>query len=125
MDDTRKRIDDLVNLPAARLCGALFAAAAWTWNTESARASVNAMRRDATRHVSPNAGWPEAALAGALDIRLGGPRAYGGRTVDLPTMGHGRTNLDRNDIRRGLKLYDRALTLLAALAVILAVIFSS
>lgn len=116
------RLDDLVNLPAARLCGALFAAAAWTWNTESARAAIDAMRRDADRHVSPNAGWPESALAGALSIRLGGPRAYGGRTVDLPTMGHGRADLDRNDIRRGLKLYDRSLTLLAGLAVILALL---
>ncbi|MBL8895682.1 MAG: cobalamin biosynthesis protein CobD [Rhizobiales bacterium] len=118
------RLDDLVNLPAARLCGALFAATAWTMNAQAARDAVDAMRRDADRHVSPNAGWPEAALAGALDIRLGGPRAYAGRTVDLPTMGRGRADLDRNDIRRGLKLYDRAMTLLAALAIILALIAS-
>jgi adenosylcobinamide-phosphate synthase len=104
------------------LCGALFVAAAWTWNTESARAAIEALRRDADRHVSPNAGWPESALAGALGIRLGGPRAYGGHTVDLPTMGHGRADLDRNDIRRGLKLYDRSLTVLAGLAVILALL---
>ena len=78
------------------------------------------MRRDADRHTSPNAGWPEAALAGALNIRLGGPRAYEGHTVDLPTMGHGRANLDRNDIRRGLKLYTRALNILVAVAIILA-----
>ena len=116
------RFDDLVNLPAARLCGALFVAAAWTWNTDSARAAIEALRRDADRHVSPNAGWPESALAGALGIRLGGPRAYGGRTVDLPTMGRGRADLDRNDIRRGLKLYDRSLTLLAGVAVILALL---
>lgn len=118
------RLDDLVNLPASRLCGALFAAAAWTSNSDAARNAVAAMRRDADRHVSPNAGWPESALAGALDIRLGGPRAYAGRTVDLPTMGHGRANLDGNDIRRGLKLYDRAMTLLCALAIILALIAS-
>lgn len=116
------RLDDLVNLPGARLCGALFVAAAWTWNSESARAAIDALRRDADRHVSPNAGWPESALAGALGIRLGGPRAYDGRTVDLPTMGHGRADLDRNDIRRGLKFYDRSLTLLAGIGVILALL---
>jgi adenosylcobinamide-phosphate synthase len=118
------KLDDLVNLPASRLCGALFAAAAWTWNAEAARNAVDAMRRDADRHISPNAGWPESALAGALDIRLGGPRAYDGRTVDLPTMGNGHANLDRNDIRRGLKLYDRTMTLLVVLAIMLAFITS-
>jgi len=119
------RLDDLLNLPASRFCGALFAAAAWTMNSEAARNAFDAMRRDADRHVSPNAGWPESALAGALDIRLGGPRAYAGRTVDLPTMGHGRADLDRNDIRRGLKLYGRAMTLLSGAAIILALIASS
>jgi len=114
------RLDDVVNLPAARLTGFAFAVAAWSTNMESGRDAVNAMRRDAGRHTSPNAGWPEAALAGALDIRLGGPRAYAGRTVDLATMGHGRADLDRNDIRRGLKLYDRMLTLLTIAAIILA-----
>jgi adenosylcobinamide-phosphate synthase len=116
------RLDDFVNLPAARLTGVLFAAAAWMTSSAAAASALDAMRRDADRHTSPNAGWPESALAGALDIRLGGPRAYGGRTVDLPTMGHGRANLDRNDIRRGLKLYSRALNLLAAGAIILALI---
>ncbi|MBL8906818.1 MAG: cobalamin biosynthesis protein [Rhizobiales bacterium] len=119
------RLDDVVNLPASRFCGALFAAAAWTSNGEAARNAFDAMRRDAGRHLSPNAGWPESALAGALDIRLGGSRAYAGRNVDLPEMGRGRAELDRNDIRRGLKLYDRAITLLAGIAIILALIASS
>jgi adenosylcobinamide-phosphate synthase len=114
------RLDDLVNLPPARLTGLLFAAAAWMTSSEAAASALDSMRRDADRHTSPNAGWPEAALAGALDIRLGGPRAYEGHTVDLPTMGHGRANLDRNDIRRGLKLYARALNILVAVAIILA-----
>jgi adenosylcobinamide-phosphate synthase len=114
------RLDDLVNLPAARLTGLLFAAAAWMTSSEAASSALQVMRRDADRHTSPNAGWPESALAGALDIRLGGPRAYEGHTVDLPTMGHGRANLDRNDIRRGLKLYARALNILVAAAIILA-----
>jgi adenosylcobinamide-phosphate synthase len=114
------RLDDLVNLPPARLTGLLFAAAAWMTSSEAAGSAFDAMRRDADRHTSPNAGWPESALAGALDIRLGGPRAYEGHTVDLPTMGRGRANLDRNDIRRGLKLYGRALNILVTVAIILA-----
>ena len=68
------------------------------------------------RHGSPNAGWPEAALATALDIRLGGPRDYDGRTLDLAQMGDGARGPEAADIGRGLRLYGRALTLLLALA---------
>jgi adenosylcobinamide-phosphate synthase len=74
------------------------------------------MWRDASGHVSPNAGWPEAALAGALDIRLGGPRSYQGHTVDLATMGRGRSRLTNDDIRKGLAIYGSAMWLFAALA---------
>ncbi len=70
------------------------------------------MWRDAGRHVSPNAGWPEAAMAGALAIRLGGPRSYHGRTLDLPWLGSGRKDQDADDIRRALALYARMLNLL-------------
>jgi adenosylcobinamide-phosphate synthase len=104
------RLDDLVNLPAARLTGLLIAAAG------PSAAALRAMWRDAAGHQSPNAGWPEAAMAGALDIRLGGPRSYEGETVDLQWMGDGRADLDAADIRRALSLYGRALSLLAALA---------
>lgn len=108
------RIDDLVNLPASRLCGLLYAAAAITKPTRS-KASVSAMFRDAGKHQSPNAGWPESALAGAMDIKLGGPRSYEGEQVDLAFMGTGRYDLTRHDIRDGLKLYARAMWLLTAL----------
>ncbi len=102
------RLDDVVNLPASRLTAVLIGAAARmpfasVWET---------VRRDAPRHLSPNAGWPEAALAAGLDIRLGGPRSYDGLSVDLATMGDGRDELSRDDIRGGLALYDRALSLL-------------
>jgi adenosylcobinamide-phosphate synthase len=86
------------------------------------KASFEAMYRDADRHVSPNAGWPEAALAGALAIRLGGRRSYGGREVDLATMGDGKDELDQVDIERGLSLYGRALTLLTVCVVAVALI---
>ncbi len=117
------RLDDLVNLPCARLTGLAFAAAALFSSRAAARASVVAMWRDAHRHVSPNAGWPEAALAGALGFRLGGPRSYGGRHVDLASMGNGKDDLGPSDIREGLRLYGRALSLLAGLFVLLAVLF--
>jgi len=103
------RLDDLVNLPCSRLTGCLFAAAAGLANSNRGRTTLTIMMRDARKHASPNAGWPESALAGALGIRLGGPRSYDGRTVDLATMGDGRADLEANDIRRGLKLYGRAL----------------
>lgn len=97
------RLDDLVNLPASRLTGLLIGAAAA--RRGRGRAALAAMWQDAAKHVSPNAGWPEAAMAGALAIRLGGPRSYGGRTVDLAWIGAGREHLDEKDIRRALELY--------------------
>src|SRR5262245_7119959 len=114
------RLDDLVNLPGARLTALLVAVAAFFSSRASAKAAFTAMLRDAHRHVAPNAGWPESALAGALGVRLGGPRSYGGRHVDLATMGDGKSELDANDIRDGLTLYGDALSLLALLALLLA-----
>lgn len=119
------RLDDLVNLPCSRLTGLLFALAAGFTRFTAMKAAFSAMVRDAHRHVSPNAGWPEAALAGALAIRLGGPRSYGGRFVDLASMGDGRTELDEVDIARGLSLYARALTLLTAFVVLAALASSA
>jgi len=116
------KLDDLVNLPASRLSGLLFCAAAGWWDAQKAKTAFAVMRRHAPRHVSPNAGWPEAALAAGLGIRLGGPRSYGGRLVELPWMGEGREQLTREDIRAGLKLYNRLLIQLLALAVIGAII---
>jgi adenosylcobinamide-phosphate synthase len=73
------------------------------------------MLRDAKRHFSPNAGWPEAALAGALEVKLGGPRFYHGVKVDLQWLGQGRELLTSTDIREGLKLQSRTLNLLTVL----------
>jgi adenosylcobinamide-phosphate synthase len=117
------RLDDLANMPGARLTGMLLATAALFSSRTSAKAAFTAMMRDAHHHVSPNAGWPESALAGALGITLGGPRSYGGRQVNLATMGDGKNTLDGNDIRRGLSLYDGALSLLTLLALLLALAF--
>jgi adenosylcobinamide-phosphate synthase len=119
------RLDDLVNLPASRLTAILLVAAAALVPGASPRGAVQAVRRDARRHRSPNAGWPEAAMAGALGVALAGPRRYGGVVVDDAVMGAGgRRELGAADIRRALRLYWVADALLVAglAGVVLAVI---
>ena len=116
------RLDDLVNLPASRLTGLLFVAAAAMVPGASAPSAWRAYRRDARRHRSPNAGWPEAAMAGALGLRLAGPRVYGGVLVDDHWMGDGRAEATAQDIDRALTIYrtafSGALLLVAALGLL-------
>lgn len=107
------KLDDVVNYPTSRLTGGLFALTACLSAKWSGKAAVEAMLRDARHHVSPNAGWPESALAGALGLRLGGPRSYANRRVDLATMGRGRAELTGADITTALALYGRSLSLTA------------
>lgn len=103
------RFDDLVNLPASRLAGLLLIAGAVFVPGASPRAGWTAMRRDARKHRSPNAGWPEAALAGALGIAIAGPRHYGGQLSTDGIMGEGgRRDCTAADIRRALQLYRAA-----------------
>jgi adenosylcobinamide-phosphate synthase len=118
------RLDDLVNLPASRLAALLFTAAAMRRDC-SARSAWWAVRRDAARHRSPNAGYPEAAMAGALGLSLAGPRSYGGVQVDDAAMGDGRRDATAADIRRALSLYRTADAILIAFISILAAIFSA
>ena len=99
------RLDDLVNFAPARLSGALIAVAALAMPGAHAGRAWRTMVRDAPRHRSPNAGWPEAALAGALGFALAGPRVYPDETVDDAWMGDGRPDLGPGDIRAGLRLY--------------------
>ena len=117
------RLDDLVNLPASRLTGLLFAMTAAIGERGKGQAALGAMWRDASKHQSPNAGWPESAFAAALGIKLGGPRSYEGVRVDLPWMGDGREELNRSDIEQGLRFFGSAMTLLFGLALLLALIF--
>ncbi|PWR19622.1 adenosylcobinamide-phosphate synthase CbiB [Zavarzinia compransoris] len=98
------RFDDLVNLPASRLTALFIALAAG----RGAGAAWRAVRRDARHHRSPNAGWPEAAMAGALGLRLNGPKRYGETLSDDHWMGDGRAEATAADIRRALTLYVRA-----------------
>lgn len=118
------RLDDVLNLPGARLTAGLLTVAAWTLPGADAGAAGRAVVRDAGKHRSPNAGWPEAALAGALGFRLAGPRRYGGTMVEDAWMGDGRTDLDADDIDRARRLVWRAWTgllLLAGAGLLLAV----
>ena len=114
------RLDDLVNLPASRLSALLIVAAAALHRDASAKGAMHAVWRDAGRHRSPNAGWPEAAMAGALGLRLAGPRVYGGTRVADAWMGDGRPEATAADVERALRLYRTACLLLAATAAVLA-----
>jgi adenosylcobinamide-phosphate synthase len=113
------RLDDLVNLPASRLSALLLVVAAALHKEASAPAAWRAVWRDAARHRSPNAGYPEAAMAGALGLALAGPRVYGGVPVEDAVMGNGRRDAGAADIVRALALYRWADALLIALLAVL------
>ena len=102
------RLDDLLNLLPTRFAAGLIALAAWLLPSASATDAFRVAQRDAAHHASPNAGWPEAAMAGALGLCLGGPRAYGSVDVAGATLGDGRREATIADIRRALALYWRA-----------------
>jgi adenosylcobinamide-phosphate synthase len=114
------RLDDVVNFIPARLTALLLVAVAGA----GAANALRAVRRDASKHASPNAGWPESAMAGALGISLGGPRAYHGELLDLPTMGDGRRELAAEDISAAIRLYDRMLWLVWALLALFVVFWA-
>lgn len=110
------RFDDLVNLIPARATGLLFAL-----TSAHPREGLRVMARDARLHRSPNAGWPEAAMAAALTVRLSGPRVYANHTADEPWVNAAAADPTAADLSRGLALYRRAML---ALGVILALIWS-
>jgi len=99
------RLDDVINLPASRLSALWIGLAAAMTPGASVGDAARAVWRDAGRHRSPNAGWPEAAMAGALGLRLAGPRMYGEAVVDDGWMGHGRAAATVEDLRRALALF--------------------
>lgn len=102
------RFDDLLNLVPARLSAALLALAACFGPDTTPGAALAVAWRDASRHDSPNAGWPEAAMAGALDVTLGGPRSYGAIRRDGPILGGDGRDATIRDISRARALYRRA-----------------
>jgi adenosylcobinamide-phosphate synthase len=119
------RLDDLVNLPASRLSALLIVAAAALTPAASAREAWRAVLRDASRHRSPNAGYPEAAIAGALGLALAGPRVYHGVEVADAIMGNGRRAATAADVRAALALYVRADLILIALMAALAFVVTA
>ncbi|MGH6891462.1 MAG: adenosylcobinamide-phosphate synthase CbiB [Dongiaceae bacterium] len=110
------RLDDLVNFIPARLSGLLVCVSALLVPGCDPRAAWQAMRRDARQHRSPNAGWPEAAFAGALGLAIAGPRVYHGEMVEDHWMNEGgRPHAAAPDIRLALRLFIRACCVQAAL----------
>jgi cobalamin biosynthesis protein CobD/CbiB len=113
----RVAVSMIVGRDPARLTGLAIALA-----SGRPRAALRVMTRDARRHRSPNAGWPEAAMAGALGIRLSGPRIYGDRVADEPWLNAGAADPAPYDLKRGLALYARAMVLCGAGLIALALI---
>lgn len=109
------RIDDVANFIPARLTGSLFVLLALRRSE-----ALSCMMRDARRHRSPNAGWPEAAMAGALGVRLSGPRVYQGSATAEPWLNEGARDPRAADIAEALTLYRRTMLLLAGVLAILA-----
>ena len=95
--------DDVINLLPARLCGLLYGVAAFFLGDRSGN-SFRILLRDAKNHESPNGGFPEAAVAGALRIRLGGPSRYFGKLVAKPYIGDEKKELERGDIKKVVNL---------------------
>jgi adenosylcobinamide-phosphate synthase len=109
------RFDDLLNLVPAPLSGLLLSAAALFTDRATPARALATMLRDGRKHHSPNAGWPEAAIAGALGLALAGPRVYAEGVVTDPWLGDGTPGATPAHIARALRLYVLACLLLAGL----------
>lgn len=114
------RLDDALNFAPARISALLIACAATFLPGARPFAALRVAWRDAGRHKSVNAGWPEAAAAGALGFALAGPRRYGAELVDDPWIGDGTPRLEAQDVARALRLYAAACALFAALVLLAA-----
>lgn len=114
------KLDDVLNWIPARLTAIFITMACFFVPGASPSKAWATARRDAKKHDSPNAGWPEAAFAGALGFQLGGPRSYDGDLVDLPAFGNGKAALGASDIMLALLLYRRTLDVLLTISASLA-----
>jgi adenosylcobinamide-phosphate synthase len=98
-------LDDVVNWVPARLSAFIIAAGARLMPDASFEEARRIIERDSRRHRSPNAGWPEAAFAGALGLKLSGPRSYHGQETDDAWVGDGSADLGADDIKRAIRLF--------------------
>ncbi|RLL75703.1 cobalamin biosynthesis protein [Ochrobactrum soli] len=114
------KLDDVANYIPARLTGLLAAlATAPTRSRGAAKAAFSVMRSDARLHRSPNAGWPESAFAGALDLALAGPRQYGEEKVEGPMLNaSGKREANAADIDAALDLFWATMSLLTSLVIV-------
>lgn len=119
---TAARLDDILNLIPARLSGLWIFIGSLFLPTSSPLNSFKTMFRDARKHRSPNAGWPEGAMAGALDIALAGPRKYREGQANDPWIGDGRARVTAKDITRALRLYIIACLVNAAVVAAIAIL---
>ena len=109
------RLDDGLNLIPARLAGMVIALAAIFAPTANPWRAARVLVRDAGKHASVNAGWPEAAMAGALGFALAGPRRYADHSADDPWIGDGTARVGPADIHRALYLFAVACLVTAGL----------
>ncbi len=110
-----KSLDIAVNYLPARLTGVLFAGAASMTSPTSGARALEIIWQDAGKAGNLISGWPESAMAGALDIRLGGPRRYGDTWVERNWVGDGIEHLTIQELRAGFKLLAQTLTLFTLL----------
>lgn len=109
------RLDDVLNWVPARITAALIALAFWS------ERAVEVIRSDARLHRSPNAGWPEAAMAGVLDVALSGPRSYHGETRDYPWVnGSGTRDIGVTEVERAIAVLWRVWAVFGAFTLLLA-----
>lgn len=115
------RLDDVANYIPARIAGLMLILAAMVKPGASAGGGIRTMMSDARHHRSVNAGYPEAAMAGVLGIRLSGPREYNGVSVEEAWIGHG-SDAAPNDIMAALGIFVRACAVLFILVLLAAII---
>ncbi len=98
------KLDDLANFIPARISAVLLSLAAWCLPGASGMNAFRISLRDGRKHASPNSGYPEAAVAGALGLRLGGPSVYGGVVLDKPFIGDEHGAFDKKSIEKSIRL---------------------
>ncbi|MBT6094149.1 MAG: cobalamin biosynthesis protein CobD [Rhodospirillaceae bacterium] len=119
---TAARLDDVLNIIPARLAGLFITLAAVFTPKASPAQALKVMLRDAGKHRSPNAGWSEAPMAGALGLALAGPRRYTDHVVEDPWIGDGRARVTVKDMQLALYLYIVASLINVAFVAALAVV---